>query len=237
MTKIKITTTQNIEIEYELATIFDRILAWLIDILIIVVYVVVAVSVAGIIAKDLERGLSALVSVPALFYHFAMEQLFQGQSVGKMAMRIKVVRLDGSPANVGNYLLRWVFRILEVNPIMFYGSIAIGSVAFTKYGQRIGDLIAGTTVIKVQRKVSLSETIIASSKEGYQPLFPEVAKLDDIDINTIRDVLNQHRLESTPEVLNACANRVVHVLGVTPPTNMHAEQFLRFVLKDYAHLH
>ncbi len=237
MTKIKITTTQNIEIEYELATIFDRILAWVIDIVIIVAYVGIAILVAAVIAGDDSAGLFALVSVPALLYHVLCETFFQGQSVGKMALRIKVVRIDGSPANLGNYLLRWVFRILEVNPAVFYGSAAVGSIAFSKKGQRLGDMIAGTTVIKVERKVSLADTILAPSKEGYSALFPEVKKLDDTDVGTIRDVLRQHRLESDQAVLNACANRVCHVLGVKPPETMNAEQFLRFVLKDYSHLH
>ncbi len=237
MTKIKITTTQNIEIEYELATIFDRILAWLIDIVIIVAYVGLAVLVAVMITREPSGGLIALLMVPGLLYHLLCEALFQGQSAGKMAMRIKVVRTDGSPPNFGNYLLRWVFRLIEVNPAVFYGSAAVGSIAFSKQGQRFGDMIAGTTVIKLERKVSLADTIFAPSKEGYEALFPEVRKLDDIDIGTVRDVLRQHRQESNYEVLNACANRVCHVMGVKPPETMSAEQFLRFVLKDYSHLH
>lgn len=236
MTKIKITTTQNIEIEYELATIFDRILAWLIDIVIIVAYVGIAFLVAAVVSGELSNGLIALLTLPALLYHLGCEALFQGQSVGKMALRIKVVRTDGSPPNLGNYLLRWVFRLLEVNPAVFYGAAAIGSIAFSRQGQRFGDMIAGTTVIKLERKVSLSDTVFAPTKEGYEALFPEVTKLDDTDVNTVRDVLRLHRIESNYDVLNACANRVCHVMGVKPPETMTAEQFLRFVLKDYAHL-
>lgn len=236
MTKIKITTSQNIEIEYELASIFDRILAWLLDIVIIVGYVLIAALVATVAAGEPSRGLFALVSLPALFYHLCCEWFFRGQSVGKMALRIKVVRVDGSPANVGNYMLRWIFRLLEVNPMIFYGAVAIGAIAFSARGQRFGDMMAGTTVIKLDRKVSLSDTILATNRDGYQPMFPEVTKLDDTDVNTIRDVLKQLRLEGDQSVLNACANRVCHVLGVTPPKNMNAEQFLRYVLKDYSHL-
>lgn len=237
VTKIKITTSQNIEIEYELASIFDRILAWLIDIVIIVVYVLIAAFVVSAALGDISSGAIALATVPGLLYHLLCEWFFRGQSVGKMAMRIKVVRVDGSPANVGNYLLRWIFRLLEVNPGMFYGSIAIGSIAFSPRGQRFGDMMAGTTVIKLDRKVSLADTILAPTREGYQALFPEVSKLDDADAGTIRDVLKQHRMEGDQSVLNACANRVCHALGITPPQTMNAEQFLRSVLKDYSHLH
>lgn len=236
MTKIKITTSQNIEIEYELASIFDRILAWLLDIVIIVVYVFVAAFVVSAALGEVSSGAIALVTVPGLLYHLLCEWFLGGQSVGKMALRIKVVRIDGSPANVGNYLLRWIFRLLEVNPAMFYGAVAIGSIAFSPRGQRFGDMMAGTTVIKLERKVYLADTIYTPSREGYQALFPEVVKLDDADANTIRDVLRQHRAEGDSSVLNACANRVCHALGITPPQTMNAEQFLRYVLKDYSHL-
>jgi RDD family len=174
--------------------------------------------------------------VPALLYHVLSEAIFQGQSVGKMALRIKVVRVDGDPANLGNYLLRWVFRLLEVNPAIFYGASAVGAIAFSKRGQRFGDMIAGTTVIKLDRKVSLSDTVFAPNKEGYVALFPDVVKLDDADIGTIRDVLRQYRLDRDLAVLNACANRVCHVVGVKPPDDMTAEQFLKFVIKDFTHL-
>lgn len=244
MTKIKITTSQNIEIEYELASIFDRILAWLIDVVIIVVYVVIASLVAWLLASSLLSALQdflalliTLVNLPALFYHPLCEWFFKGQSVGKMALRIKVVKTDGSPPNVSNYLLRWIFKLIE-GPALFYGAVAIAAIAFSPRGQRFGDMIAGTTVIKIDRKVSLADTIYAPSKEGYQALFPEVSKLDDTDAGTIRDVLQQQRMEGgNPAVLVACANRVCHVLDIKPPQNMNAEQFLRFVLKDYSHLH
>ena len=237
MTKIKITTSQNIEIEYELATIFDRILAWLIDIIILIAYVGIALIVVAAIFHDVSSGTVAIATVPALLYHLICETLFQGQSLGKMALRIKVVRVDGSPPNLGNFLLRWVFRVLEVNPAVFYGGVAVGAIAFSKQGQRFGDMIAGTTVIKMNRKVSFSDTIFAQNKDGYQALFPEVSKLDDTDVGTIRDVLRQYRSDGDAAILNACANRVCHVMGVKPPESMNAEQFLRFIVKDYSHLH
>lgn len=236
MTKIKITTSQNIEIEYELASIFDRILAWLIDIVIIVGYVGIASMVVTAAIGDISGGAIALVSLPGLLYHLLCETLFQGQSVGKMALRIKVVRVDGSPPNFGHFLLRWIFRLVE-NPVVFYGAVTIGAIAFSPRGQRFGDMMAGTTVIKLERKVSLADTLYAPSKEGYQAMFPEVGRLDDADANTIRDVLRLYRMEANMGVLNACANRICHVLGIAPPQNMNAEQFLRYVLKDYAHLH
>lgn len=237
MTKIKITTTQNIEIEYELATIFDRILAWLIDIAIIGVYGLIAFLVSIIIAGDISRGLVSVLMLPGLFYHLAMEVFFKGKSVGKMALGISVVRLDGSPPNVGNYLTRWIFRVIETNPIIFYGSIAVATVAFSKKGQRLGDMISGTTVIRPSAKVGLQDTILAKANEGYEAMFPQVKKLDDIDMGTIKDVLRLSRSAADLALINACANRICNVLEVKPAQGMNAEQFLRIILRDYSHLH
>ncbi|MFN8397405.1 MAG: RDD family protein [Bacteroidia bacterium] len=238
MTKIKITTTQNIEIEYELATIFDRILAWLIDSIILVAYVGIASIVVTAAMGEPSMGAISIILVPALLYHLLMELIFQGQSVGKMALRIRVVRVDGSPPNFGNYVLRWIFRLLETNVAIFYGTAAIGAIAFSPRGQRFGDMMAGTTIIRLGRKVSLAETSFGgATRDGYQPTFPEAKKLDDEDARTIREVLLHHRTLQSQGVLTSCANRVCHVLGVTPPNGMGAEQFLRVVLRDYSHTH
>jgi uncharacterized RDD family membrane protein YckC len=237
VTKIKITTTQNIEIEYELATIFDRILAWLLDFAILIVYAFLGVLVGIAFTKEFSMGILAVVAVPFALYHLLMEAFFKGQSVGKMALRIRVVRTDGAPANFGNFLVRWVLRLFETDPVVFYGAIGLGSIAFSFKGQRLGDMMAGTTVIKLDRKVNLHDTFFGHTKEGYVPMFPSTHSLDDEDATTIRDVLHMFRIDRDVNVLKVCANRVCHVLQVTPPKEMTAELFLRHVLRDYANLH
>jgi uncharacterized RDD family membrane protein YckC len=238
VSKIKITTTQNIEIEYELATIFDRMLAWLLDFAILVVYYLIALAVTAIISRgDFSRGLMALVSLPALLYHPVIEWLTKGRSVGKMALGIRVVRIDGSPANLGNYLLRWIFRAIETSPIVFYGTIGVATVAFSPKGQRLGDMVAGTTVIRFNRKVRFTDTIFTATHEGYQPMFANVKRLDDQDLATIKEVLVISRRERNPALLNNCANRVCTVLEAVPPTGMGPEAFLTAVMRDYNHIH
>lgn len=237
MTKIKITTTQNIDIEYELATVFDRLVAWMIDFAVIIGYVLIAMTVAAAIWQgDLSTyGYIAFVT-PAGLYHLLSEILMNGKSLGKMAMRIKVVRLDGSPAHAGNYLVRWFMRVIECDPFFFYGSIGIGAVTLSAKGQRLGDVMAGTTVIKEERKVGMGDTIFARTQEDHEIIFPSVSKLNDRDVNTLQDVLRMYRKERNVKVLNIAANKVCHVLEVVPPGNMNAERFIHTVIRDYNHL-
>lgn len=235
MTKIKIRTTQNIDIEYELATIFDRILAWLVDFMVIGGYIMIAWIGVASIWHDPDLTLLLPFFTPGLLYHFFAEWLMNGQSIGKMALRIRVVRLDGSPPTIGNYMARWIFRPLETSPIALYGSVGISAVAFSEKGQRIGDMVAGTTVIRTDRRVSMADTILARNRSDYQPAFVQVQNLLDRDIATIKDVLRIYRRERNRKLLNACANHVCHALSIVPPNNMNAEQFLRNIVRDYSY--
>jgi hypothetical protein len=132
--------------------------------------------------------------------------------------------------------MRWAVRIVETDPLIFYGIIGIGAVAISEKGQRLGDMLAETTVIRTQRKVSMEDTIFAKTGAHYEPVFAAVASLSDRDATTIKEVLRMYHREADPKLLSICANRVCHVLEIVPPKNMNPEQFLRSVLRDYSHM-
>ena len=110
MDNIKIQTTQNVDIEYELASIGDRILATLLDYLFFFGYILLVFLFIALIGSDIEDNLWLLVVLflPILLYDLLCEMFFQGKSFGKMIMKIKVVKLDGTQAGFGAYLLRWL---------------------------------------------------------------------------------------------------------------------------------
>jgi uncharacterized RDD family membrane protein YckC len=234
VTKIKITTTQNIDIEYELATLFDRILAWWIDFIILVAYALIARLVLVLVDPFASSFAYLAALAPAFLYHFMMEWFFNGRSVGKMALGTRVMRTDGSPPNIINYFMRWMFRIVETNLFLLYGIPSIVSIAFSAKSQRVGDLLSGTTVVRIDRKTQMSDTILVRAREGYQPVFPAASKLSDRDVNTIRDVILLYRQNNDRKVLIACANRVAHVLHLEPPAGMAPDIFLRTIMRDYS---
>ncbi|HLC82856.1 MAG TPA: RDD family protein, partial [Bacteroidia bacterium] len=145
MDNIKIQTTQNVDIEYELASIGDRILATLLDYLFFFGYTLLVFLFFGLLNSDLEDYLWLLVLcfLPILLYDLLCETFFQGKSFGKMIMKIKVVKLDGTQAGFGAYLLRWLLRIIDTR--IFSGGIALIAILANGKGQRIGDMAAGTT--------------------------------------------------------------------------------------------
>ncbi|HCI71200.1 MAG TPA: RDD family protein, partial [Balneola sp.] len=84
------------------------------------------------------------------------EVVWNGKSFGKWMMGLQVVMLDGSSPSFGNYLIRWMLRLLEVS--FTNGILAFITVLINGKGQRLGDIAAKTCVIKTRKKVKLSDT-------------------------------------------------------------------------------
>jgi len=160
MEKVKIKTTQNVDVEYEIASIGDRIVAVLIDYLILLVCFI-ALMILSIFIRDILNEYMYmfffLIYIPMILYDLLFEIFMNGQTPGKKFRNIKVIKMDGSQPTIGNYLLRWVFRLIDIG--ISYGGIAILTILINGKGQRIGDIAAGTTVIKLKKSVSLRDTI------------------------------------------------------------------------------
>src|SRR3954468_16509600 len=84
MNSIKIITSQNIELEYELASLGERIIAWIVDTVILAAYIVIVLIVflsSGVI--ETNTWLILLFFIPPFFYHLVTEIMMNGQSIGK----------------------------------------------------------------------------------------------------------------------------------------------------------
>ena len=113
MQKIKIQTTQNVAIEFVLAGLGSRILAYLIDSLIVGVYLIAVFwGYLSTIDSEPSTVILILLFLPSFLYHLLCETLLNGQSVGKRQMNIRAVRLDGSPPGFSAYLPRWLLRLI-----------------------------------------------------------------------------------------------------------------------------
>jgi len=239
MENLSISTTQNVDIDYQLASVGDRIIANLIDGFIKVSY--------GFIASLLSFGMNdaepqwwlILVMLPVIFYNLLCDLFLSGQTFGKMVMKIKVVRIDGGELNFGACFIRWIFRIVDI--LFTYGICALLTVILSGKGQRVGDMAAKTTVLKINPKGSLGATAYVAIEEDYQPMYPEVSKLSDQDLQTIKEVLlvaARDRAYSNgaphPLVLKT-KEVVVKKMGIE--TKQPSKDFLNSILKDYNYYH
>ncbi|HWY33731.1 MAG TPA: RDD family protein [Nitrosopumilaceae archaeon] len=232
--KIKITTTQNVIIAYDPAGVGDRLLAALLDYLFIIAYYFAIFIVLGMFNKGgiSESGwaIITLVNLPPLFYDLLCELFLQGQSFGKKIMKIKVVRLDGTQPDLGAYLIRWAFRILDGITLMC--TVELVSVVLSKKSQRVGDMAAGTTVIKLKQKVRLQDTILYEKKTNYKIAFPEILKLNDKDIGIIKEVFDYCSKTDNYEALGKLAAKTKEKMGIT--SSVPDVQFIKTVLMDYS---
>ena len=147
---ISISTAHNVNIDYTSAGVLDRILATLID----------GAFQFGLLMLGLMFiGFLNTVSTPTWFfviltiiiasYHLFCEVVFNGRSLGKYTMRIQVVKLNGKKLTFWDCMLRWVFRLVDIS--ISSGAVAVISIIASKQMQRLGDMAAGTTVIKLDK--------------------------------------------------------------------------------------
>lgn len=230
MATISITTTQNIELEYDLAGLGQRIAAGIIDLIIIVAYIFIVSAILGNIG-GLGGWIYFLSFFPVYFYTILCESFLNGQTVGKMALSVKAISLDGNQPTFAQYIIRWLFRLVDIWITSFLGAIV--SIAVTEKQQRIGDLVAGTTVVRTKAKTALSQTLYAPVVENnYKAMYPEVINLSDKDMQLIKDVLTAHQKGGNPMMTFNTMRRIEEILNIK---NQHEDPayFLYQLIQDY----
>jgi uncharacterized RDD family membrane protein YckC len=126
-------------------TLGARIAAFVIDsVLIGVVFGLLGAILA--VAGGRAGTLLAVVLAPIGFLYFVYMEGAYGQTLGKMAMNIVVVKQDGSACDYVDSLIRNVLRIVDAFPFLYLLGIVV--IAVTDEGQRVGDIAASTVVAK-----------------------------------------------------------------------------------------
>jgi uncharacterized RDD family membrane protein YckC len=240
MQTIRITTPQNIDIDYEVAGLGERILARLIDLAIFFLVFMLGLFIANITdwLRDSGIGTAIVLGVYGalfVFYDLIFEIFMNGQSIGKRIMKIKVISLDGAQPRIGQYLLRWLFRIVDFL-IIEPGLIALIAAAVNEKPQRIGDLVAGTILIRTVPRTKMNNIVFMPMYDGYQPVFKEAGQLSDKDVELIHEIISVYMKSGNSVVVYNMAKRVKEHLNVTVPNGMNDMLFLQTVIKDYNHI-
>ncbi len=229
MDTLKIDTSQNINIEQPIASIGERIAATLLDMLFIMGYVIIVALIAGGLHY---RWMLFFVFLPVALYSLACEILMNGQSWGKKILKIKVVKSDGTPATFSSYFLRWILRLVEI--LVVFGSLATITIILNRRGQRLGDIAANTTVIRLRDK-SLKETIYTQIPDNYTVVYPEASKLTTIDIYTIKEVLELLRSKHKTRQQFAVAQKAHEAIErkFCIKSDQKTDAFFQTILRDY----
>jgi uncharacterized RDD family membrane protein YckC len=233
MQTIQVRTTQNVFIQYPLASVGDRILAYLFDRVIVIAFLIALGTLLYNLDVQNEWIWILLLGFPYLFYSVIFEIFMNGQTLGKYALKIRVIRLNGTPASIGDYVLRWIFAIIDFG--ILGGAIALILVAAGGKGQRLGDLVAGTTVIKLveQQEITAEQVFVTAEKE-YQPMFVQANQLNERDIELIQRALEVNRDVGNATPMLAVTEKIKTQLGIQ--TDLPPVKFLYTLIKDFNHL-
>lgn len=182
--RITIETPEHIRVEYELAGVVSRILAGLLDTLL---QGLITAGVVGVLLLFVFRlgskdalGLTGAIVVSstgflaATAYFVISEIVTDGRSFGKKMSGLRVVRVDGSPITLLDSLIRNIIRAIDILPCCY--TIGLFSIFCSKHSQRLGDLLAGTLVIK-ERLYEPAGEVAEEELELLQPaptVSPEV---------------------------------------------------------------
>lgn len=238
MTQLSINTTQNVVINFSSASVGERIGAYFIDLLIKAAYIItvsyVVFYLLGLnsIIDNMDYWSKVAVymifALPIMTYSLVQESLLEGQTFGKKLLKIKVVKIDGYQASIGDYLIRWMFRIIDVS----FGIIGLITMIVNKKTQRLGDISAGTAVITLKSNINISHTILEDLGEEYKPKYPLVIKLSDNDARIIKETFQAVLKKHDAEILNKLTSKIEEVTGIKNDLDSKKE-FIQTILKDY----
>ena len=235
MSEANIITGQYVQISQSPASLGERIIAQIIDSFLIICYLVgVSLLIAKFSSFHSSNDFFFLIAVylPALFYHFLMELFNHGQSVGKMVMRIRVVKKDGTTPGIGDFFMRWLLQLVDLG----FSGVGALVILISKNSQRLGDLAAGTMVIQLNdyRKIQVSLDEFSYLDRKYKPVYPQAEDLSLNQLDVIQRTLNSEYGYERERRIASLAAKVREHLKISD-TNTADEKFLYTIVRDYQH--
>lgn len=234
MDTLRIETAQHVAITYQAAGIGDRAIASIIDGFIQISVLMVTWLLLAAAAPQHGFWLYMGAWIIVTIYHPFCEAVFDGRSVGKGVAGTRVARIDGARPGIGAFAIRWLIGLVEI--WMTAGVVALLAVLIGRKGQRVGDMAAGTAVIRVQKETEVGEIGLMDVPEDAEPHYPEVALLSSSDIQVIRKVIHQTRANGrnarTDRLLRRTKEVIEQKMGL-PPIDDKPYRFLLRVVADY----
>jgi len=240
-------TPERVSLSLDVAGVGSRAMAFLADALLLFLAWVTAL-LAWSLRGDLVRAIQGLswlgqLAATALFfltgwsYDVLFEVLGGGRTPGKRLLGLRVVRTDGAPVGLLESLARNLLRAIEV-PLLYAPGVV--AVAATSRHQRLGDLVAGTLVVR-ERVYDLSRygppEVPGGGGRFRIPGGAAARTLSPADFERLADFLRRRR-DLFPEPRRRIAERAAAALsgraGLDPPPPAEAEAFLEALATAYA---
>lgn len=237
MPTIDIRTTQNVTIRYELAGLRDRVFAFILDMVILYgsLLLISLIVLDGFQAGGGQYYFYFFVIPVLVFYTLVSEVLMNGQTLGKKAMRIKVVRLNGDAPTLTDYIIRWAFRMIDIT--LSLGAIASVLISSTDKAQRLGGIVSNTTVIRSlpSGRLYLDDILGIRTSDNYTPKYTAVRQFTEEEMLLMKSVTERavrFKNEAHQEALQDMVEIVSKRLGLHKPPSDYVH-FIQTLIKDY----
>ncbi len=200
-------------VQHEIASTLYRSLAFIIDIVSYYIFIIIIAAIWTQIFRETEY-LTIIISIIFIFIPLLIEILSNGQSLGKMALGLCVVSINGKHCTMTEYFTRFVVKLVEI--FMSFGLLPVTMISFSKYGQSLGDKFAGTTVIvkKKNARFSLKEIAEIQTQKDFQIDYPLVKRMHEKDILMLKTLLQEQGNIVQSEVLRIAANKIKALLKI-----------------------
>lgn len=235
MKQIEINTTQNVVIQYELAMLKDRIIAFIADFIFLFIILFVGMLFFTLVGIDPQKLTYVFLMPVFIFTRLITEFLMNGQSPGKRLQHIKIVKLNGEQPELNDYIIRWAFRAIDI--YFSFGVIACLLIGSSNKSQRIGDVLSNSVVVKTKSalKFNIKDLLKLDTKENYSPTYANATNLNKDEISLIHETIGRYRKYSNQahkDALRSLAQLIAKKLDIREiPSNKEA--FLISILKDY----
>jgi uncharacterized RDD family membrane protein YckC len=240
-----IVTPEAVVLEFETAGVGSRLPALVFDLFLqlAAVYVVAmaVVAVSGVATGGNPGWPTAVLLILSFFailvgYPAASETFWDGRTVGKALFGLRVVTREGAPIRFRHAALRAVLRVFEI--VLLLGAPAVVAATLSRDSQRLGDLVAGTIVIRERRGDGAASVVSFPPPYGYEGYVTslDVSSLGTEQYGLIRSFLLRSN-QLTPNARSVLAVRLANPLALrlnhTPPSTLAPELFLASVASAY----
>jgi len=229
-------TPEYVEFRFTLAGLYSRFLAWLLDALIVLTAAAGVIFLLGKTMATAPQFASAIFVVIYFLldwgYGICLETAWSGQTVGKRVMSLRVIQESGVRIGFYHAALRNLARPVDRLPMMYL----VGGAAALVSGshQRLGDMLAGTIVVRERRlKVPSALGIAGDESLLADPLFvSRVKKLSTEERDVILSAAlrrEELRMEARLQLFSALSTRLQDVLAMEKPAHLSDEKWTLLV--------
>lgn len=243
MSSVRIATNFNIDIEFTAPPFYRRLMAWVLDMVVLIFYAVVATKFLDWINRQMPYtedynvtrwAISMVLILPFILYHVVLEATMNGQSIGKRIMGIKVISESGGRPSIPQLIIRWLIRTSDYTLIIVvvlipYAQI-FGPQVYWGIAGALALLLADLMLVNTKQQQRLGDLLAHTVLVNTQ----QKEKLSD---TVFQDVSEQY-VPSFPQIMQLSDKDMNALKGIIDTVKKHKDENMALMAeaKIKAHL-